>query len=178
MPTPTPFTLTVDDEVLVDLRQRLDHVRWPDEIPGSGWRYGADLAYMQQLVRYWRHEYDWRRHEAELNRFRQFTVPIAGIDLHFIHEPGVGPQPLALLLSHGWPGSIVEFSRLIPLLADPARFGGDPEDAFTVVAPSLPGYTLSFKSNQPRFGISEMADVFASLMTDTLGVRAVRRARR
>lgn len=99
-----------------------------------------------------------------MNQFRQFTLPVAGIDLHFIHEPGVGPDPLPLLLPHGWPGSIVEFCRLIPLLTDPARFGGDPADAFTVVAPSLPGYTLSFKPNQPRFGVAEMADVFASLM--------------
>ncbi|HEV8640145.1 MAG TPA: alpha/beta fold hydrolase [Methylomirabilota bacterium] len=169
--TPRPFRIHVADEVLADLRARLGRVRWPDEIPGAGWRYGTDLAYLKELVAYWRDKYDWRAHEAQLNRFRQFTVSLGGIDLHFIHEPGVGPAPLPLLLSHGWPGSIVEFQRLLPMLTDPARFGGDPADAFTVVAPSLPGYTFSFRPHQPRFGIVEIADLFAALMTDGLGYR-------
>src|SRR3990170_4712310 len=154
---PRPFTLRVDDDVLADLRLRLARVRWPDEVPGSDWRYGTDLAYLKELVCYWRDTYDWRANEAKLNVFEQFTVPLGGIDLHFIHQPGVGPAPLPLLISHGWPGSVVEFSKLIPLLTDPARFGGDPADAFTVVAPSLPGYTLSFAPGQARFGIVEMA---------------------
>src|SRR5215471_4602677 len=89
-----PFKITVSDETLKDLRDRLARVRWPDEIPGAGWRHGTDLAYMKELVAYWRERYDWRRHEAQLNAFRQFTAPVAGIDLHFIHEPGVGPRPL------------------------------------------------------------------------------------
>ena len=169
--TPKPFQLHVPDDVLIDLRARLERVRWPDEAPGAGWQHGASLAYTKELVAYWRERYDWRTHEARLNRWKQFTVPIGGIDLHFIHEPGVGPAPLPLLLSHGWPGSIVEFERIIPLLTDPARFGGDPADAFTVIAPSLPGYTLSFKPGQPRFGIVEIAELFASLMTDVLGYR-------
>src|SRR5437870_904298 len=170
MPT-SPFTIRVPDETLTDLRSRLERTRWPDENPGGGWQYGSDLRYMQALANYWREKYDWRVHEARLNRLRQFVASIDGIDLHFIHEPGVGPAPLPLLLSHGWPGSIVEFERIIPLLTDPARFGGDPADAFTVVAPSLPGYTLSFKAGQPRLGIVEMADLFAALMTDVLGYR-------
>jgi microsomal epoxide hydrolase len=161
--------IQIAQEVLDDLRERLRRVRWPDEIPDAGWRYGSDLNYMKDLVVYWRDVYDWRKHEALLNEFKQFSVPLAGIDLHFIHEPGVGPKPLPLLLSHGWPGSVWEFHRLIPLLTDPARFGGDPADAFTVVAPSLPGYGFSFRPNQPRFGIVEIADVFARLMTDVLG---------
>jgi microsomal epoxide hydrolase len=167
--TPRPFRLAVPDAVLADLRARLDRVRWPDEIPGAAWRHGTDLAYMKSLVAYWREGYDWRAREADLNTWRQFTVPLGGIELHFIHEPGVGPRPMPLLLSHGWPGSIVEFRRLLPLLTDPARFGGDPADAFTVVAPSLPGYTFSFRPSQPRFGVPEIADVFAALMTDVLG---------
>jgi pimeloyl-ACP methyl ester carboxylesterase len=166
--TPRPFTIEVPDEVLKDLRERLARVRWPDEVPDSGWRYGTDLAYMKDLVAHWRDRYDWRRHEAELNAFRQFTAPVAGIDLHFIHEPGVGPRPLPLLLSHGWPGSVWEFHKILPLLTDPGRFGGDPADAFTVVAPSLPGYGLSFRPNQPRFGVIEIADAFAALMSDVL----------
>src|SRR5262245_8757105 len=138
---PRPFTIHVHDETLADLKSRLGRTRWPDQNPGGGWQYGTDLAYMKDLVRYWREQYDWREQERRLNTLRQFVVPIEGIDLHFIHETGVGPNPLPLLLSHGWPGSIVEFQRLIPLLTDPGRFGGDPRDAFTVVAPSLPGYT-------------------------------------
>ena len=169
MSTPRPFSIRVSDDVLADLRARLARVRWPDEIPGAGWRYGSDLAYLQELVAYWRERYDWRAHEARLNRLRQFTVSLGGIDVHFIHEPGAGPHPLPLLLSHGWPGSIVEFEALIPRLTDPARFGGDPADAFTVVAPSLPGYAFSFRPNQPRFSVAQMADLFASLMTDVLG---------
>jgi pimeloyl-ACP methyl ester carboxylesterase len=169
--TPRPFTLRVPDEMLTDLRDRLARVRWPDEAPGSGWSHGTSLAYMQELVAYWRERYDWRVHEARLNGWRQFTVPVGGIDVHFIHEPGVGPSPLPLLISHGWPGSIVEFERIIPMLTDPARFGGDPADAFTVVAPSLPGYALSFRPGQPRLGVIEIADVFATLMSDVLGYR-------
>ncbi len=167
--TPHPFTIRVPDAVLADLHARLDRVRWPDEAPGDGWRYGTDLAYMKELVAYWRDRYDWRAHEAKLNELPQFTVPLGGIDLHFIHAEGVGPRPLPLLLSHGWPGSVWEFHRLIPLLTHPAKHGADPADAFTVVAPSLPGYGLSFRANQPRFGVAEIADVFAQLMTDVLG---------
>jgi microsomal epoxide hydrolase len=169
--TPSPFTLRVPDETLADLRARLDRVRWPDEAPGAGWAHGTSLAYLKELVAYWRDRYDWRMHERRLNGWRQFTAPVGAIDIHFIHEPGVGPAPLPLLLSHGWPGSIVEFERIIPMLTDPARFGGDPADAFTVVAPSLPGYTLSFQPGQPRFGVVEIADLFAALMTDVLGYR-------
>ena len=169
--TPQPFAIRVDDAVLADLHARLERVRWPDEVPGADWRYGTDLGYMKELVAYWRDRYDWRVHEARLNRLRQFTVPLAGIDLHFIHEPGVGPAPRPLLLCHGWPGSIVEFERLIPLLTDPWRHGGDPTDAFTVVAPSLPGYTFSFRPNQPRFGVPAIADLFQTLMVDALGYR-------
>jgi len=165
----TPFTLAVPDTALVDLRARLDRTRWPDEIPAGDWSYGASLAYMKSLVAYWREAYDWRAHEATLNRFRQFTAPVAGIDLHFLHEPGVGPRPLPLLLAHGWPGSVWEFHRIVPLLTDPGRHGGDPADAFTVVAPSLPGYGFSFSPHQPRFGIVEMAEAFATLMMDVLG---------
>jgi pimeloyl-ACP methyl ester carboxylesterase len=166
---PEPFTVQVADDLLADLRQRLERVRWPDEIPGSGWRYGADLAYLRELVDYWRDRYDWRAQEAQLNTLAQYTVPLAGLDLHFIHQPGRGPNSLPLLLSHGWPGSVWEFHQLIPRLTDPARFGGDPADAFTVVAPSLPGYGFSFQPNQPRFDVATIATTFASLMTDVLG---------
>jgi microsomal epoxide hydrolase len=168
--TPSPFSLRIADRVLDDLRRRLAQTRWPDEPPDEPpWRTGSSVAYMQALAEYWRSGFDWRAREAELNRFAQYSVPLAGIDLHFIHEQGKGPAPLPLLLSHGWPGSVFEFRRLIPMLTDPAAFGADPADAFTVVAPSLPGYTLSFRPGQPRFGVEEIADVFKELMTGVLG---------
>src|SRR4029077_4177026 len=107
--------------------------------------------------------------EAEFNRFKQYRVRLGGIDLHYISEEGKGPKPLPLLISHGWPGSVHEFHNLIPMLADPARFGADAADAFTVVAPSLPGYTFSFTPNQQRFGVEQIADVFAELMTGVHG---------
>ena len=166
---PTPFTIRIPDATLADLRERLDRVRRPDAIPGAGWQYGTDLTYLRQLVDYWRTQYDWRVHEARLNTFQQFTVPLSEIDVHFIHQPGIGPDPLPLLLLHGWPGSVWEFHKLLPLLTDPARFGGDARDAFTVVAPSLPGYGFSFRPHQPRLNRVAMADLFAALMTEVLG---------
>ena len=171
MAAPIPFRIDIPEATLTDLRDRLRRTRFPDQAPGAPWAFGADLAYVRELCAYWRDRYDWRKHEAVLNGFRQFTAPVAGIDLHFIHEQGRGPAPLPLLLSHGWPGSVWEFYKIIPMLTDPARFGGDARDAFTVVAPSLPGYGFSFAPGQPRFGVSEMADAFAALMTDVLGYR-------
>jgi pimeloyl-ACP methyl ester carboxylesterase len=169
MPVPRPFAVNVPAATLTDLRERLARARFPDEPPDAGWRYGAELAYVKALAAYWRERYDWRRWETELNRFRQFTAPVAGIDLHFLHEEGRGPKPMPLLLSHGWPGSVWEFHKILPMLTDPARFGGDPGDSFTVVAPSLPGYGFSFTPGQPRFGVPQIADVFAFLMTNVLG---------
>lgn len=168
---PTPFRIDVPQATLTDLHERLGRTRFPDQAPGAPWAFGADLAYVKELCAYWRDRYDWRKHEAMLNAFPQFTTPVAGIDLHFIHAEGRGPAPLPLLLSHGWPGSIWEFHKIIPMLTDPERFGGDPRDAFTVVAPSLPGYGFSFAPGQPRFGVTEIADAFATLMTDVLGYR-------
>ncbi len=169
MAAPRPFAVQVPEAVLDDLRQRLDRVRLPDEIPGSGWRYGTDRAYLEALLRHWRDGYDWRAAERLLNRYPQFTVALGDIDLHYVLAEGRGPRPLPLVLSHGWPGSVWEFHRLIPLLTDPAAHGGDPADAFTVVAPSLPGYAFSFRPGQRRHAVPEMADVFASLMADVLG---------
>ncbi len=167
---PRAFRLRVPDEVLTDLHARLNRVRWPDEAPdASAWQYGTDLAYLKNLVAYWRDGYDWRAQEALLNTLPQYVVPAGGIELHFIHVRGVGPNPLPLVVSHGWPGSVLEFHKLIPLLTDPVRHGGDAADAFSVVAPSLPGYTLSFNPGQRRFSPLAMADLFAELMDDVLG---------
>ncbi|MBC8457379.1 MAG: epoxide hydrolase [Deltaproteobacteria bacterium] len=163
-----PFRIHISDNILSDLQERLKRTRWPDEVTGEGWTYGTDLSYLKTLVDYWRDHFDWRKQELELNRFRQHMASLEGIDLHFIHEPGHGPNPMPLLISHGWPGSVLEFQKLIPMLTDPARFGADPGDSFTVVAPSLPGYTFSFKPNQQRFSVEQIAKVFAQLMTDVL----------
>src|ERR1700730_8194084 len=153
---PKPFTLNVPDADIADLRAPLARVRWPDEPPLEPWSTGTSVAYMRTLVEYWRDTFDWRAWEQKLNAFPQFTVPIGGIDLHFIHAQGRGQNPMPLLLSHGWPGSVFEFHRLIPLLTE----------HFTVIAPSLPGYTLSFKPGQQRFGITDIAELYAKLMTD------------
>jgi pimeloyl-ACP methyl ester carboxylesterase len=156
--SPRPFTLHVPDAEIAELRQRLARTRWPDEPPGEPWSTGTSLSYMKGLADYWQTGFDWRAWEGKLNGFRQLTATVGGIDLHFIHEQGRGPNPMPLLISHGWPGSVFEFHKLIPLLTE----------HFTVVAPSLPGYALSFKPGQKRFGVGDIADLYAELMTDVL----------
>jgi pimeloyl-ACP methyl ester carboxylesterase len=163
------FKLTVPDTDIADLRERLRRTRFPDQAPAPAWAYGTDLAWMRGLIDYWREKFDWRAQEVRLNAFPQYKVHLQDIDLHFLQVEGQGPDPYPLLLSHGWPGSVFEFLELIPRLTNPSQFGGDPADSFTVVAPSLPGYGLSFSPGQPRFGVEEIADRFASLMTDVLG---------
>ena len=170
-PTPKPFTLDISDAEIADLRQRLARTRFPDQAPDAPWAYGTDVGYLRNLVQYWNTAFDWRAQEAKLNAFPQFKVPLHGIDVHYLHVPGKGPEPKPLLLMHVWPGSVFEFLEIIPRLTDPARFGGKAEDAFTVIAPSLPGYGLSFQPNQKRFSIPEIADCFADLMTEVLGYR-------
>lgn len=167
--TPRPFHLNVPDEKLTELRVRLGQTRMPERMPGEPWAYGTDVDYMSDLLAYWRDDFDWRTQEARLNAYPQYKVALHGIDLHYLHVPGKGPSPCPLLLSHGWPGSVFEFLEIIPRLTDPARFGGDPADAFTVIAPSLPGYGLSYAPGQPRFGVEGIADCFADLMTNVLG---------
>ena len=166
---PQPFHLHVPDSAITDLHERLVRTRFPDQAPGEPWAYGTDVAYLKQLLEYWRDRFDWRAQEARLNGYLQFKVALHGIDLHYLHVPGKGPKPTPLLLSHGWPGSVFEFLDIIPRLTDPARFGGDPADAFTVIAPSLPGYGLSFAPGQQRFSLEMIADCFADLMTGVLG---------
>jgi len=166
---PQPFRLHIQDSAIDDLRERLARTRFPDQAPGEPWAYGTDVAYLKQLLEHWHSRFDWRAQEARLNAFLQFKVPLHGIDVHFLHVVGQGPEPYPLLLSHGWPGSVFEFLDIIPRLTDPARFGGDAADAFTVIAPSLPGYGLSFAPGQQRFSLEMIADCFAELMTGVLG---------
>jgi microsomal epoxide hydrolase len=171
MTAPAPFTLHVPDADMADLRERLARTRFPDAAPGDPWAFGTSVDYMRDLVAYWRDGFDWRAQEAKLNAFPQFKLTKDDIDLHFLHVPGKGPNPCPLLLMHGWPGSVFEFLDFIPRLTDPARFGGDPADSFTVVAPSLPGYGLSFRPGQKRYGVEEIADAMAELMSETLGYK-------
>jgi pimeloyl-ACP methyl ester carboxylesterase len=163
------FQLNVPQSEISDLKARLALTRFPDQAPEAPWTYGTDLGLMRRVVDHWRDRFDWRAVEAQLNALPQFMVEIGGIDVHYIKVEGMGPNPKPLLLSHGWPGSVLEFLDLIPRLTDPARFGGDAKDAVTVIAPSLPGYALSFKPSQRRFGIEDIADTFLTLMTDVLG---------
>jgi microsomal epoxide hydrolase len=162
------FRLQVDEADIADLRGRLARTRFPDQAPDAPWSYGADVGYLRDLVGYWHSGFDWRAQEARLNAFPQFKVALHGIDLHYLHVPGVGPNPKPLLLLHGWPGSVYEFTDLIPRLTNPAQFDGNAEDAFTVIAPSLPGYGLSFRPNQKRFSLLAMGACFTDLMVNVL----------
>ncbi len=166
---PRPFSIDVPEGDLDDLRQRLSRTRWADQIPGEAWQYGTDLKYLKSLCTYWRDQYDWREQERRLNEFKQYKVGIGGINLHYIYEVGEGANPRPLLLTHGWPDSFYGYHRLIPRLTHPSRFGGSPEDAFTVVVPSMPGHGFSFEPNQARFGLNEIADSLKTLMVDVLG---------
>jgi microsomal epoxide hydrolase len=168
---PQPFALSIPDQDIADLKSRLALTRLPDAAPGEPWAFGSSVDYVRELVAYWKDRFDWRAQEAALNAFPQFKVPLSGIDVHYLHVRGTGPNPYPLLLMHGWPGSVYEFLDIIPRLTDPAKFGGDARDAFTVIAPSLPGYGLSFKPGQTRFAIPEMADCLHDLMTEVLGFK-------
>ena len=159
-----PFRIAVPDAVLADLRERLARTRFPDEIPGSGWTYGMNLVYLRELVGYWRDRYDWRAAEAALNRMPQFRARVGGLGIHFVHARGVGPAPFPLVITHGWPGSIAEFVDVIGPLTDPARHGGDPADAFHVVAPSMPGYGFSDHPGAPGMDPERIAALWVELM--------------
>ena len=166
---PEPFEIHVDDDVLDDLRARLDATRWPDEIDGAGWTMGSNLAYMKELAAYWRDGYDWREQERRLNALPQFRAEIDGLGIHFAHIKGKGPDPFPLIVSHGWPGSFFEMYKIAGPLTDPAAHGGDPADAFHLVVPSLIGYGFSDASREPGMTTHRMAELFGTLMIDTLG---------
>lgn len=164
-----PFTIAFGQDVLDDLRVRLERTRWPDEVQGAGWQYGANLEYLQQLVRYWHDQFRWGEQERTLNRFAHFRATVDGVGVHFIHERGVGPQPLPIVLLHGWPSSFVQMLKILPLLTNPAQHGGDATDAFDVIVPSLPGYGFSDRPTKPGMSVGRIAKLLASLMTEELG---------
>ncbi|HEU5294314.1 MAG TPA: epoxide hydrolase [Burkholderiaceae bacterium] len=168
--TPAAFRIRVPTSTLRDLRTRLATTRWPSELRGSGWDVGTSLAWLQSLVEYWRDHFDWPAQEESINRFAHYRSEIDGLGLHFIHERGHGPDPLPLLLTHGWPDSFLRMQKIIPLLADPAAYGGDEADAFDVVVPSLPGFGFS-DAPARALGSRETADLLAHLMTHVLGYK-------
>ncbi|WP_326762032.1 epoxide hydrolase [Streptomyces phaeochromogenes] len=165
-----PFVLGIPQSDLDDLNARLDLTRWPDELPGVGWEYGVPRDYLKELVRYWRHTYDWRAAETRLNEWPQFTTTIDGANVHFAHIRSPEPDATPLIITHGWPGSIVEFLDVVGPLADPRAHGGDPADAFHVVLPSIPGFGLSGPTRDTGWELRRVGAAFAELM-DRLGYR-------
>ncbi len=166
---PSPSRIEVPEAVLADLRERLARTRWPEAIPGEGWAYGADLAYLRELCEYWRTSYDWRRHEAALNAVPRFTAEVDGVELAFWHLRGAGQRPFPLLLLHGWPGSIYEFFELLGPLSDPAAHGGDAADAFDLVVPELPGFGFGGRPQERGWGVTRIAAALDTLMHEHLG---------
>ncbi|MBY3246203.1 epoxide hydrolase [Rhizobium laguerreae] len=160
-----PFTIAVPAEVLQDLKHRLSTARWPKALDEASWEDGASLAFLRRLVDHWQDRFNWRAEEARLNQLPQFVGSVDGADIHFIHQKGVGPAPLPLILTHGWPGSFTEFERILPLLTNPGAYGGDPVDSFDVVVPSLPGYGFSSAPLEPGVGSRDIADLWQELMT-------------
>jgi epoxide hydrolase len=159
-----PYRIDIPQADLGDLRNRLGRTRWPDELPDVGWAYGVPLGYLKGLVDYWRDGYDWREHEARLNDFAQFTTTVDGQNIHFLHVRSPEPDALPLIVTHGWPGSIVEFMKIIGPLTDPRKHGGDPADAFHVVAPSLPGFGLSGPTHETGWNTDRVARAWVELM--------------
>lgn len=164
MPSPEPFRIRASDEQLDDLRRRLRATRWPEKECVNDWSQGIPLAYLKDVCAYWADRYDWRAREAKLNAFEQFRVPVQGLGIHFVHARSPEPKALPLVITHGWPGSIVEFQKVIEPLRNPRAHGGDPDDAFHVVCPSLPGYAFSDKPSATGWGVQKVADAWGELM--------------
>lgn len=167
--TVEPFHIAVPNDVLEDLQGKLARVRWPEPLKAAEWERGTELSYLQSLVSYWRERYDWRRQEAKLNEMAQFRAKVDGIDIHFVHERGKGPKPYPLLLTHGWPDSFLRYEKILPLLTDPGRYGGDPADAFDVIVPSVPGFGFSGRPLQSGINNAQVSELWVKLMTEELG---------
>ena len=164
MDTIEEFRIDVPQAELDDLRERLARTRWPDQIPGAGWDYGIALADVQELAGYWGGGYDWRAHERRLNSFPQFTTEIDGQRVHFLHVRSAAPDAVPLIMTHGWPGSVVEFMEVIGPLTDPAAYGGDPRDAFHMVVPSIPGFGFSGPTRERGWDVTRVARAWHELM--------------
>ena len=159
-----PFRIDVPEATLDDLRRRLAETRWPEEETVDDWSQGAPLAWIQDMCRYWGNGYDWRARESRLNRFDQYITAIDGLDIHFVHQRSPHPEAKPLIITHGWPGSIVEFHKVIEPLTDPTEHGGDATDAFHVICPTLPGFGFSGKPATPGWGVEKIAGAWAVLM--------------
>jgi pimeloyl-ACP methyl ester carboxylesterase len=159
-----PFRISIPQSDLDDLHERLARTRWPEEIPGAGWAYGIPGEYLRELAHHWQHEYDWRAAESRLNQWPQFTTEIDGANVHFAHIRSPEPDATPLLMTHGWPGSIVEFTEIAGPLTDPAAHGGDPSDAFHLVLPSIPGFGLSGPTREAGWEFRRVAAAFTELM--------------
>jgi epoxide hydrolase len=159
-----PFAIDIPEHQLADLADRLHKTRWPDAEPVDDWSQGIPLGYLQELCRYWAEDYDWRATERNLNGIPQFTTDIDGVVVHFLHVRSPHPGALPLVITHGWPGSVVEFLKVIGPLSDPVSFGGSADDAFDVVCPSLPGYGFSGKPTTPGWGTKAIASAWSELM--------------
>jgi pimeloyl-ACP methyl ester carboxylesterase len=159
-----PFRIEVSDAALTDLRERLERTRWPEAETVRDWSQGVPRSYLEQVCDYWRSSYDWRRAERQLNAIPQFTTELDGIEIHFLHARSPHPGALPLIITHGWPGSVVEFLKAIGPLTDPPAHGGDAADAFDVVCPSLPGYGFSQKPAAPGWGTERIAVAWTELM--------------
>jgi pimeloyl-ACP methyl ester carboxylesterase len=168
---PEPFQIHVSRDVLHDLKARLRNTRWPDQLAGTTWEYGTHTHYLRDLCDYWANTFDWRAQERRLNALHNFRAEVDGLAIHFVHEKGRGPNPIPLLLLHGWPSTFVQFEKIIPLLTDPAAHGAPNAPSFDVVAPSLPGYGFSDIPTARGFAIRAMAECFTRLMTETLGYK-------
>jgi len=166
-----PFKINILNEHLEDIYNKVKKYPWHEMPEDGGWQYGANLDYMKEISKYWVREFDWKKHETEINKFSNFKTKIDNIDLHFIHEKGSGKKPMPLLLCHGWPGSFVEFIKIIEKLAHPERFGGKEEDAFDVIVPSLPGFGFSSRPSKP-IGPRRMASIFNELMVKKIGYKS------
>lgn len=163
-----PFVIAVPDAVLDDLFRRLAATRWADDFANEDWRYGANVAYIKELAAYWQDSYDWRSREKRMNAFSHFRTDIDGVPIHFIHERGKGPNPIPLILNHGWPWTFWDYQKLIGPLTDPVAYGGNEIDAFDVIVPSLPGYGFSTPLRVPGINWWKTADLWVKLM-DRLG---------
>jgi pimeloyl-ACP methyl ester carboxylesterase len=166
---PRPFRVDVPQATIDRILNRVRETRWPDRLETSDWRYGANWDYMKELAEYWTTHFDWRKAEANLNRYPQFLARVGDFDIHFYHVKGRGAKPVPLILTHGWPGSVFEFLEAIGPLSDPARFGGSPDDTFDVVVPSVPGFGFSSKPKGKPIGLTTTATLWNGLMTEVLG---------
>jgi len=160
-----PFTINISDDTLSDLQVRIHSTRFPDEIPNSDWDYGTNRTYLQELVKYWQEEFDWRAQEQRLNKFNQYKTNINGLDIHFIHQRSPHEDAMPLLLLNGWPSSIDEYSKVTGPLTDPVRYGGSADHAFHVVIPSMPGYGFSEKPRTSGFDTQRMSEFWVTLMS-------------